>query len=78
MVFTEGSQHAPPIPSEFRARTVALVREGRQVKQTALDLGIHEVPLHSWLRQEDADHGHRPGRSSQESAELRATRGRVR
>ncbi|MDN5661968.1 MAG: IS3 family transposase [Brevibacterium aurantiacum] len=67
-----------PYPPEFRARAIALVREGRQVKQTALDLGIHEVTLHNWLRQDDIDHGRRPGLSSQESAELRAARGRVR
>ncbi|MFB2573363.1 IS3-like element ISAar24 family transposase [Micrococcus sp. IITD107] len=67
-----------PYPPEFRARAIALVREGRQVKQTALDLGIHEVTLHTWLRQDDIDHGRRPGLSSQESAELRAARGRVR
>ncbi|SLN03193.1 Transposase [Corynebacterium xerosis] len=42
-----------PYPPEFRARAIALVREGRQVKQTALDLGIHEVTLHNWLRQDD-------------------------
>lgn len=67
-----------PYPPEFRARAIALVREGRQVKQTALDLGIHEVTLHNWLRQDDIDHGRRPGLSSQEFAELRAARGRVR
>ena len=30
-----------PYPPEFRARAIALVREGRQVKQTALDLGAY-------------------------------------
>lgn len=55
-----------------------LVREDRQVKQTALDLGIHEVPLHSWLRQDDIDQGRRPGATTQESAELRAARQRIR
>ena len=54
------------------------MREGRQVKQTAADLGIHAVTLHSWLRQDDIDQGRRPGRSTQESAELRAARGRIR
>lgn len=42
-----------PYPPEFRARAIALVPEGRQVKQTAADLGIHEVTLHAWLRQDD-------------------------
>ncbi|MCM3578635.1 IS3 family transposase [Micrococcus sp. 2A] len=67
-----------PYPPEFRARAIALVREGRQVKQTAQALGIHEVTLHTWLRQDDIDHGRRSGLSSRESAELRAARGRVR
>lgn len=67
-----------PYPPEFRARAIALVREGRQVKQTAADLGIHEVTLHSWLRQDDIDYGRRPGRSTSEDAELRAARGRIR
>ncbi len=67
-----------PYPPEFRARAIALVREGRQVKQTAADLGIDPVTLHSWLRQDDIDQGRRPGRSTQESAELRAARGRIR
>lgn len=67
-----------PYPPEFRARAIALVREGRQVKQTAQALGIHEVTLHTWLRQDDIDHGRRSGLRSRESAELRAARGRVR
>ncbi|MGP5165572.1 IS3 family transposase [Arthrobacter rhombi] len=67
-----------PYPPEFRSRAIALVREGRQVKQTAQDLGIHEVTLHTWLRQDDIDLGRRSGLSSRESAELRAARGRVR
>lgn len=67
-----------PYPPEFRARAVALVREGRPIKQTAADLGIHEVTLHSWLRQDDIDNGRRPGRTTSEDAELRAARGRIR
>lgn len=67
-----------PYPPEFRARAIALVREGRQVKQTAADLDIHAVTLHNWLRQDDIDHGQRPGLNTRESVELRAARGRVR
>jgi transposase len=66
-----------PYPPEFRQRAIALVREGRQVKQTATDLGIHEVTLHSWLRQDDIDHGRQPGDSTQEAAELRAVRHQI-
>jgi transposase-like protein len=67
-----------PYPPQFRQRAIALVREGRQIKQTAADLGIHEVTLHSWLRQDDIDHGRRPGNSAQEAAELRAARHQIR
>ena len=67
-----------PYPPEFRQRAIALVREGWQVKQTAADLGIHEVTLHSWLRQDDIDHGRRAGVNTQEAAELRAARNRIR
>lgn len=67
-----------PYPPEFRTRVIAFVREGRQIKQTAADLGIHEVTLHSWLRQDEIDTGRRKGRSTSEDAELRAARGRIR
>src|SRR5699024_6578959 len=67
-----------PYAPEFRGRSIALFRDGRQVKQPALDLGLHEVSHHNWLRQNDIDQGRRPGRSCQESADLRAARGRVR
>lgn len=67
-----------PYPPEFRARAITLVREGRQAKQTTADLGIHEVTLHSWLRQEGIDNGRRPGSSTIEDAELRSARGRIR
>ena len=61
-----------PYPPGFRQRAIALVREGCQVKQTAVDLGIHEVTLHSWLHQDAIDQGRRSGPTSRESAELRA------
>lgn len=67
-----------PYPPEFRARAIALGHEGRQIKQTAADLGVHEVTLHSWLRQDDIDYGRRPGRSTSEDAQLRTARGRIR
>jgi transposase-like protein len=66
-----------PYPPEFRARAIALVRAGKQAKQTAIELGIHPVTLSKWLRQDDIDHGHRPGTSSTESAELRTARRRI-
>lgn len=36
-------------PREFRARAVALVRAGKQQKQTAEELGIHPVTLANWV-----------------------------
>lgn len=39
-----------PYQHDFSARAIALVREGRQIKQTAADLGIHSVKLPSRLR----------------------------
>ena len=60
-----------PYPPEFRARAVALVRAGKQAKQTAVELGIHPVTLSNWIRQDDIDNGRRPGVPSSESAELR-------
>ncbi|KOV56983.1 transposase [Streptomyces sp. MMG1121] len=65
-------------PAEFRARAIALVRAGREQKQTSVDLGIHPVTSSKWLRQDDIDNGQRPGRVSEESAELRTARRRIR
>jgi transposase-like protein len=50
-----------PYPPEFRARAIALVRAGKQAKQTAVELGIHPVTLSNWIRQDDIDNGRRPG-----------------
>ena len=66
-----------PYPPEFRARAIALVRAGKQAKQTAVELGIHPVTLSKWLRQDDIDNGLLPGVPSSESAELRAARRRI-
>lgn len=66
-----------PYPPEFRARAIALVRAGKQAKQTAVELGIHPVTLSKWVRQDDIDNGLRPGIPSSESAELRAARRRI-
>ena len=67
-----------PYPPEFRARAVALVRSGKQVKQTAYELGISAGCLHSWLKQDRIDRGEIPGRTTAESAELRSARKRIR
>lgn len=66
-----------PYPPEFRARAVALVRSGKQVKQTAYELGISAGCLHNWVRQDQIDRGERPGVTTSESGELRAARKRI-
>ncbi len=50
-----------PYPPEFRARAIALVRSGKQVKQTAYELGISAGCLHKWLKQDRIDRGEIPG-----------------
>ena len=67
-----------PYPPEFRARAIALVRSGKQVKQTAYELGISSGCLHEWLKQDRIDRGEIPGKTTTESAELRAARKRIR
>ncbi len=66
-----------PYPAEFRARAIALVRAGKQAKQTAVELGIHPVTLSKWVRQDEIDCGVRPGTSSTESVQLRTARRRI-
>jgi transposase-like protein len=67
-----------PYSPEFRQCAIARVREGREVKQTAADLGLSELTLHSWLSQDDISHGRRLANSTQEAAELRAARHQIR
>ncbi len=67
-----------PYPPEFRARAIALVRSGKQVKQTAYELGISAGCLHDWIKQDRIDRGEIPGTTTSESVELRAARKRIR
>ena len=67
-----------PYPPEFRARAIALVRAGKQVKQTAYELGISAGCLHDWIKQDRIDRGEIPGTSTSESVELRAARKQIR
>lgn len=67
-----------PYPAEFRARAVALVRSGRRVADVAYDLGVSAGGLSNWVRQDRIDRGELAGRSTTESAELRAARKRIR
>ena len=70
-----------PFPKEFREDVVRVARgrdAGVTLEQIAADFGIHPMTLSKWIRQADIDDGVRPGRSSQESAELRAANRRIR
>ncbi len=66
-------------PKEFRRDVVAVARKGQApLAQIAKDFGVSEACLHRWLRLADVDDGLRPGVTSQESAELREAKKRVR
>ncbi|WP_229853373.1 transposase [Streptomyces violascens] len=68
-----------PYPEEFREDVVRVARNrgGVTVEQVAKDFGVHPMTLWEWLRRADIDDGSRPGTSSQESAELREARRRI-
>ena len=60
-----------PHPPEFRRRAIDLARLGEKpVSQIAVDLGISDSCLRSWLKRADIDEGRRDGTSSAERAEL--------
>jgi transposase len=62
----------PPYPEEFRREAVRLARLGdKPHSRLAKDLGISDVTLRNWLKEEKADRGERPGGlSGDERAEL--------
>ncbi|MFE9574730.1 transposase [Streptomyces sp. NPDC006692] len=43
----------------------------------AADFGVHAMTLWKWMRRADIDDGTKPGTYSQEGAELRDARGRI-
>ena len=67
-----------PYPPEFRARAIALVRSGKQIKITAYELGISSGCLHNWLKQDRIDRGEITGTTTVEAPELRAACKRIR
>ena len=70
---------AKPYPREFRDDVVAVARKGQApLAQIAKDFGVHEMTLHKWIRQADIDDGNRPGKSREDSVELRDARKRIR
>ncbi|MFJ5953968.1 IS3 family transposase [Streptomyces noursei] len=69
-----------PYPEEFREDVVRVARNrgpGVTVEQVAKDFGVHPMTLWKWMRRADIDDGSRPGTTSQESAELRDARLRI-
>jgi transposase len=70
-----------PYPKEFRDDVIAVARRrepGVTMKQIAADFGISESCLNNWLATADRDDGIRVGASTNELAENRALKKRVR
>ncbi len=70
-----------PYPKEFRDDVVRVARnreDGVTLDEIAADFGVHPMTLTKWMRQADIDDGRKPGTSTQESAELREARRRIR
>ncbi|WP_190090499.1 IS3 family transposase [Streptomyces melanogenes] len=69
-----------PYPEEFRQDVVRVARNrgpGVTVEQVAADFGVHAMTLWKWMRRADIDDGTKPGTTSQEGAELRESRRRI-
>ncbi|MCC2280653.1 IS3 family transposase [Streptomyces sp. ET3-23] len=69
-----------PYPEEFRQDVVRVARNrgpGVTVEQVATDFGVHPMTLWKWMRRADIDDRTKPGVTSQESAELREARRRI-
>lgn len=59
-------------PDELRARAVRLYRESDPkpvIRKLADQLGVHHEALRNWIRQDEADRGHRVDRPTSEMAE---------
>ena len=70
-----------PYPREFREDVVRVARsreDGVTIAQIAKDFGVHEMTLHKWIRQADINDGNLPGKTREESSELRDASMRIR
>ena len=71
----------PPYPREFREDVIRVARNrepGTTLKTIAADFGISESCLTNWLTQADRDDGIRSGPTSDDHAENRELRKRLR
>jgi len=69
-------------PQELRERAIRLVFEARDeeqglsmhaaVKRIGPRVGVHPDTLRTWAKQAEIDEGRRPGRTTTETAEIRA------
>ncbi|MGW8684686.1 transposase [Streptomyces sp. NPDC055817] len=49
-----------------------------RLEQVTADFGVHVMTLSKWMRRADIDDGVKPGATTQENAELRDVRRRIR
>ncbi|WP_432164670.1 IS3 family transposase [Streptomyces sp. bgisy031] len=69
-----------PYQEEFREDVVRVARNrgpGVTLEQVAADFGVHVMTLSKWMRRADIDDGVKPGTTSQDNAELREARRRI-
>jgi transposase-like protein len=72
---------AKPFPKEFRADVVHVARArepGVTLEQIATDFGVHPITLSKWLRAADVEDGLKPGATTDQLAELREAKKRIR
>jgi transposase-like protein len=70
-----------PYPKEFRDDVVRVARNrepGVHLKQIAADFGISESCLTGWMKKADIEDGAKPGLTSEQNAENRELRKRLR
>ena len=74
-----GSNFKRPYTPAFRRDAVELYRRsGRPLREIAVDLGIAIESLRSWVKQSEVDAGQADWLTSEERAELRELRRKVR